>query len=55
MTLSTLVDNYLPVEVTAAKQHALFDILVSLLQKEGMTKDPVVDAMFGFLSHKEHI
>lgn len=43
LTLTTLIGNYLPIDVIAEKEHALFDILVSLLQKEGMIKDPIVD------------
>lgn len=35
-TLSTLIENYLPIEVIAEKEKALFEILVNLLQKEGM-------------------
>jgi len=46
---------YLPVDVTAKKEEALFDILVVLLSKEGMIKDPIVDQMFAFLSSKDHI
>jgi hypothetical protein len=29
--------------VASEKEQALFDILVALLQKEGMIKDPIVD------------
>jgi hypothetical protein len=55
MTLSALIDNYLPVDVSTEKKQALFEILVQLLQKEGLIKDPIVDMIFSFLSHKEHI
>lgn len=55
MNLSALIDNYLPVDVSAEKKQSLFDILVQLLQKEGLVKDPIVDMIFSFLSHKEHI
>ena len=42
-SLTTLIGNYLPIDVIGEKEHALFDILVSLLQKEGIIKDPIVD------------
>lgn len=29
--MSALIDSYLPVEVSAEKEHALFDIMVTLL------------------------
>jgi len=33
----------------------LFDVLLQLLQKEGMNKDAIVDQMFNFLSDEEHL
>ena len=55
LNLSVLIDSYLPVEVIDEKAHSLFETLIQLLQKEGVTKDPIVDRIFSFLSHKEHI
>ena len=55
LNLSVLIDSYLPVEVIDEKAHSLFETLIQLLQKEGITKDPIVDRIFSFLSHKEHI
>jgi hypothetical protein len=43
LTLTALIDSYLPIDVASEKEQALFDILVALLQKEGMIKDPIVD------------
>jgi hypothetical protein len=53
--LSTLIENYLPIQVVAEKEKALFDVLLQLLQKEGMNKDAIVDQMFNFLSDEEHL
>ena len=55
MNLGALIENYLPLNVKNEKQQAIFEILVTLLQKEGLPKDPIVDSLFSFLAHKEHI
>ena len=48
--LSTLISSFLPIEVCEEKERALFETFVTLLQKEGMVTDPIVDQLFNFLS-----
>jgi hypothetical protein len=33
----------------------MFETLVTLLSKEGIQKDPIVDQLFGFLAAEENI
>ena len=55
MNLKALISAYLPLEVVGEKKDALFNTLLTLLQKDGVNKDPIVDQLFGFLSSKENI
>ena len=55
MNLGSLIEYYIPLEGSSEKSKAVFESLVSLLQKKGVHKDAIVDSLFSFLSHKEHI
>ena len=43
MNLRQLIANFIPIELTREKKDALFQTLVTLLSKEGVQKDPIVD------------
>ena len=53
--LKGLIAYYVPIELVADKKNVLFNTLVSLLGKEGVNKDPIVDQLFGFCSSKENL
>ena len=53
--LKGLIAYYVPLELVAEKKDVLFNTLVTLLSKEGVNKDAIVDQLFGFLSSKENI
>ena len=55
MNLKALISAYVPLDIVEEKKDALFNLLLTLLQKEGVNKDPIVDQLFGFLSSKENI
>ena len=50
--LKGLIAYYVPLELVAEKKDVLFNTLTTLLEKEGVNKDPIVDQLFGFLSSK---
>jgi len=54
-TLKDLIEFYIPVETIKATKADFFSILVSLLSKEGISKDPIADALFNFIANKDHI
>ena len=55
MNLKGLIAYYIPAELVNEKKDILFETLVTLLAKEGVNKDPIVDQLFGFLSSQENI
>lgn len=55
MHLRVLISYYIPVDLISEKKDMLFDTLVTLLGKEGVLKDPIVDQLFGFLSSEENM
>ena len=55
MNLKALIAAYVPLDVVGEKKDALFNTLLTLLQKDGVNKDPIVDQLFGFLSSKENV
>lgn len=58
MNLKGLIDNYIPEELVFEKQRVMFDTLVGLLanpQIDEATKNPIVDNLFGFIAHKDHL
>lgn len=55
MNLSGLISCYIPQETVKETKADFFRVLVSLLGKEGVSKVPIVDALFGFISNKAHI
>jgi len=55
MNLRSLISFYIPHDQVKEKKFVLFDTLVGLLSKEGVSKDPIVEQMFGFLSQESHI
>ena len=50
-----LVKYYIPVHLVQQKTDELFEVLVTLLTKEGVTKDPIVDQLFEFLAGEENM
>lgn len=55
MNLRVLISNYIPLDMVHTKREMLFDTLVTLLGKEGVSKDPIVDQLFAFLGTEENI
>lgn len=56
LNLSSSISNYIPQDTIKDNQKVLFNTLVLLLKKDnGMPKDPIVDALFGFISNDEHL
>lgn len=55
MTMRTLIARFIPVEFVAEKKDALFDTLISILGKEGVSKDPIVDQLFALLSSQTNL
>ena len=55
MNIKALIADYIPIELTREKKDALFQTLVTLLSKEGVQKDPIVDQLFGTLACEENI
>ena len=55
MNLKVLISYYIPVELVKENKNALFQTLVTLLAKEGVQKDPIVDQLFGTLASEENI
>lgn len=55
MNLRFLISDFIPVGLIAEKKQVLFDTLVSLLTKEGVSKDPIVDQIFAFLASDSHL
>lgn len=55
MNLRVLISSYIPVELVKEKKDALFETLLTLLSKEGIQKDPIVDQLFGFLASEENM
>ena len=43
MHLRVLISAYIPLEMVSEKKDVLFETLVTLLGKEGVQKDPIVD------------
>jgi len=43
MNLRVLIASYIPLELVKDMKDALFETLVTLLSKEGVSKDPIVD------------
>ena len=50
LNLRVLISNYIPTEIVSQKKNEIFVILMGLLQKKGVEKDPIVDQLFYFLS-----
>lgn len=55
MNIRTLIASYIPPELVKTEKDTLFETLVQLLGNEKVSKDPIVDQLFGFLSCKENI
>ena len=55
MNLRVLISYYSPREIVSEKQDVLFKTLLALLGKEGVTKDPIVDQIFGFVRSEENL
>jgi len=55
MHLRTLIAHYIPLDLVQEKKDILFDTLVTLLGKEGVQKDPIVDQLFSFLASEENM
>lgn len=53
--LSVLVNNYIPVALVKSSQQKMFDTLLQVLKKDPPTKDPIVDALFGFIAGKAEL
>ena len=43
MNLRTLFKNYLPLEIIHQKKDEMFNILLDMLKKAEVTKEPIVD------------
>ena len=54
MNLKVLIAYYIPTEFSAEKKDTMFAALITLLQKEGISKAPILDQLFGFLSSEEN-
>ena len=55
MNLRVLISSYIPSEVVSESKQAMFDTLITLMGKEGVPKDSIVDQLFGFLSSEEQV
>ena len=55
MNLRVLIGSYIPLELVHEKKDVMFETLITLLGKEGVQKDPIVDQLFGFLAAEENI
>ena len=58
MNLRALIDNYIPTQHVLEKKRVMFETLLKVLLKEDLqpsTRVPIVDNLFGFVSHKQHI
>ena len=55
MNLRVLIARYIPNELVSEKRDILFETMVTLLGKEGVSKDPIVDQIFGFLGNVENL
>lgn len=55
MNLRVLIANYIPVEEVAEKKNVMFGTLLTLMTKEGVPKDSIVDQLFGFLSSEDNL
>jgi hypothetical protein len=58
MNISALIHYYIPEQFIEEKTHEMFSLLLNLLGKEGLdsvVKQAIVDNLFGFISHEDHI
>lgn len=55
MNLRILISRYLPLELVKEKKDVLFETLVTLLGREGVSKDPIVDQIFSFMANEENM
>ena len=58
MNLNALLSFYIPQEHVLEKRSQMFEMLVGLLAKEGIsetTKGPLVDNIFGFITSTPHV
>jgi len=58
MNLGVLISAYIPEDLIAEKKKVMFDLLVTLLAKEGLEgslKSPIVDNIFAFIAAPEHV
>ena len=50
MNLRTLFKNYLPLDIVHQKKDEMFNILLDMLKKSEVAKEPIVDQIFYFIS-----
>jgi len=58
MNLKALIEYYIPVETVPEKKGIMFDALLKLLLREDLepsVRIPIVDNIFGFVHHKDHL
>ncbi len=58
MNLKALIEYYIPADTVSDKKKVMFETLLNLLMREDLddsTRIPIVDNLFGFVSHADHI
>lgn len=55
MNLKSLIAYYIPEEKVLEKKSSLFDLSMQLLSRDDLSKDPIADNIFGFISNKDQI
>lgn len=53
MNLKSLIAYYIPEDKVNEKKSSLFDLSLQLLSRDDLSKDPIADSIFGFISNKE--
>lgn len=53
MNLKSLIAYYIPEEKVLEKKSSLFDLSMQLLSRDDLSKDPIADNIFGFISNKD--
>lgn len=58
MNLKALIEYYIPADTVSDKKKVMFETLLALLLRPELdpsTRIPIVDNLFGFVSHPDHI
>lgn len=55
MNLKSLIAYYIPEDKVAEKKSSLFDLSLQLLSRDDLSKDPIADNIFGFISNKDQV